>query len=73
MRNHITAVHEKARDFICGTCGKTFSRKDKLKEHISSIHEGIKPAWEKSRQKSKNLSESSDQIRSDVIGLKYII
>ena len=31
--------HSDKREFLCNECGKTFKRKDKLKEHAKRIHE----------------------------------
>ena len=30
--------HSDKREFLCNECGKTFKRKDKLKEHAKKIH-----------------------------------
>ena len=30
--------HSDKREFLCNECGKTFKRKDKLKEHAKRIH-----------------------------------
>ena len=39
---HISAVHEKKKDFACNLCGREFSQKGNLNAHISAVHEGEK-------------------------------
>ena len=41
LKKHVEAIHENKKD-TCKFCGNKF-RKYKLKEHISVVHEGIKP------------------------------
>ncbi len=33
MKRHVNEVHDKVRNHMCNTCGKTFARKDKLRAH----------------------------------------
>ena len=36
------SIHEGNKALECETCDKSFSKKANMKEHIPSIHEGIK-------------------------------
>ena len=38
IRIHIKEVHEGKKDFTCGYCKKSFSRKFSLKKHEESVH-----------------------------------
>ena len=39
---NILSIHEGNKAFECETCDKSFSKKANMKEHIPSIHEGMK-------------------------------
>ena len=44
MNKHVLIVHEgKIPSFQCETCGKNFTAKAKLKSHVLTVHEGVKP------------------------------
>lgn len=46
LENHINRVHLKvgiSKDFVCQECGKSYNKKDQLQEHITVIHNNIKP------------------------------
>lgn len=49
--------HSDVREFLCSDCGKQFKRKDKLREHILSIH--VKAAKEQEQQLQQNHSLQS--------------
>ena len=42
LEKHMKAVHSDAKDYVCGTCGKSFKEKSYLDEH-RRIHTGEKP------------------------------
>ena len=43
MKQHMSAVHGKMKNFKCQTCGKSFSRKENLTVHIKAIHQMSRP------------------------------
>lgn len=51
------------REFLCSDCGKQFKRKDKLREHILSIH--VKAAKEQEQQQEHTLQSTKDKATSD--------
>ena len=40
---NIESVHEKQKSLSCPNCNSTFTTNSKLKRHIMTVHEGIKP------------------------------
>ena len=40
LKNHVTGVHKKARDFLCSECDYASSYKSDLKKHKESVHGG---------------------------------
>ena len=43
LKEHISSVHEKSKDFQCDFCDKSFSQKSHKKTHIASVHEEKRP------------------------------
>ena len=41
LTDHILAVHEKIKNFICESCLKNFSAKGNLKRQIQTVHKSI--------------------------------
>mmetsp|Transcript_25106 Transcript_25106/g.36182 ORF Transcript_25106/g.36182 Transcript_25106/m.36182 type:complete len:439 (-) Transcript_25106:156-1472(-) len=44
MQRHVSAVHERVKNFGCDRCGKFFALKQNLISHIEEVHEGKKDA-----------------------------
>ena len=42
MRRHVKTIHKDKKDFICGSCGKSFTQASYLRLHIKTLHEGHK-------------------------------
>ena len=40
LKNHISTIHERIKDYKCDTCSKTFNISKSLKQHIHTVHEG---------------------------------
>ena len=40
MRRHVKTIHKDKKDFICGSCGKSFTQASYLRLHIKTLHEG---------------------------------
>ena len=39
LKDHISDVHEKRKDHVCGICGKAYTTKTRLKYHVTFVHE----------------------------------
>ena len=52
--------HSDKREFLCNECGKTFKRKDKLKEHAKRIHEN--PLRKNNAQNHPNHPGNHNQV-----------
>ena len=42
---HMREVHKSPQSFSCNECGKTFTRKDKLKDHVKNVHSDNKESF----------------------------
>ena len=66
LNRHVKEIHNQTKDHICHTCGKAFSRLDKLKAHEKSHIKASKPVeWVSMGNEAANATtESSDSETS---------
>ena len=65
LRRHIREVHDQTKEHICATCGKSFTRADKLRQHeLVHVAKVDKPLeWVTIQSKVPIVGNSTSKIR----------
>ena len=74
LKGHKLKVHEKILSHVCKVCDKAFVRKDKLMEHMKSMHieewhlerERMKVAREEKKAETKRKKQADDDMKAEV-------
>ena len=68
---HQNAKHKETEKFCCKDCGKQFTYKGNLKDHVNSIHLGIKHRCDQCDKEFTSLSNKTTHIKSVHNQIRY--
>ena len=66
LRRHIREVHDQTKEHICATCGKSFTRADKLRQHELVHVAKVEKPLEWVTIQSKNVPVLDQKVTSKV-------
>ena len=69
--HHENTKHKETEKFCCKDCGKQFTYKGNLKDHVNSIHLGIKHRCDQCDKEFTSLSNKTTHIKSVHNQIRY--